>query len=288
MDTTLARTFLQIVETKSFIRAAERLHVSQTTVSARVRNLEDQLGRPLFVRNKAGAALTPAGERFLRYAPTFVQLWERARQQVAVPPGHTTVLTLGSEVALWPTLLLDWTIWMRQSLPEVALRVHVDVAKDLLNQIADGLVDIGLLYSPQPRPGLTMDVLVEEKLVLVTTTDLDNDTGSGSRYVYVDWGPEFTLHHHSSFPQAVVPGLYVGLGPLALDYILTVGGSAYVRLQVAQPYIEQGRLRLVETAPQFSYPIYAVYASEADDSFLRRALDGLRDSVARIAAPLAK
>jgi hypothetical protein len=45
------------------------------------------MGRPLFVRNKGGASLTPAGEQFLRFAPTFVQLWHRAKQQVAVPVG---------------------------------------------------------------------------------------------------------------------------------------------------------------------------------------------------------
>lgn len=69
------------------LRAAEQLNVSQTAVSARIRTLEEQLGRPLFVRNKNGASLTAAGEQFLRYAPMFVQLWQRARHQVAVPPG---------------------------------------------------------------------------------------------------------------------------------------------------------------------------------------------------------
>ena len=66
MDIELARTFIEIVSTGSFIKAADRLHVAQTTVSARVRLLEQQLGRPLFVRNKGGASLTPAGEQFLR------------------------------------------------------------------------------------------------------------------------------------------------------------------------------------------------------------------------------
>ena len=87
MDTELARTFLEIVSTGSFVRASDRLNVGQTTVSARIRILEQQLGRPLFVRNKGGATLTPEGERFLRYAPAFVQLWQRARHQVALPPG---------------------------------------------------------------------------------------------------------------------------------------------------------------------------------------------------------
>ena len=57
MDTEVVRTFLEIVNTGNFIRAAERLNVGQTMVSARIHLLEEQLGRPLFVRNKAGATL---------------------------------------------------------------------------------------------------------------------------------------------------------------------------------------------------------------------------------------
>ena len=58
MDIELARTFLAIVRCGSFIAAAEQLCVTQTTVTARVKNLEAQLNCPLFVRNRAGARLT--------------------------------------------------------------------------------------------------------------------------------------------------------------------------------------------------------------------------------------
>src|SRR5438445_11858988 len=132
MDIELARTFIEIVSTGSFIKAADRLHVAQTTVSARVRLLEQQLGRPLFVRNNGGASLTPAGEQFLRYAPTFVQLWQRVRHVVAVPQGYRSMLTIGAEVSLWQPLLRHRAIWMRRSLPAIALRVHVDVPWELI------------------------------------------------------------------------------------------------------------------------------------------------------------
>src|SRR3954466_11621058 len=117
MDIELARTFLEIASTRSFIKAAEPFHAAQTTASARVRLLEQQLGRPLFVRNKGGATLAPAGDQFLRFAPSFVQLWQRAKQQVAVPEGHRAVLTVGSEVSLWQPLLLEWVRLMRRSHP---------------------------------------------------------------------------------------------------------------------------------------------------------------------------
>lgn len=278
MDVELARTFLEIVSTGSFIRASERLNVGQTTVSARIRILEQQLGRPLFIRNKGGATLTPAGERFLRYAPAFVQLWQRARHQVALPPGHRAALAIGSEVILSQPLLLDWVRWMRRSMRDVALRVHVDVPQDLVNQVVAGMVDAAIMYAPQHRPGLKVDLLMEEKLVLVTTppgSALSNDL----EYVHVDWGPEFGLHNSMNFSEET-PALFINIGPLALNYILSTGGSGYFRMSVVAPHISAGQLRLVPDAPQFSYPVYVVYTGNTDDAVLGPALSGLHAVIA--------
>jgi LysR family transcriptional regulator, flagellar master operon regulator len=274
MDIELARTFLEIVSTGSFIKAADRLHVAQTTVSARVRLLEQQLGRPLFVRNKAGASLTPAGEQFLRYAPTFVQLWQRAKQQVAVPEGHRAVLTVGSEVSLWQPLLLEWVRMMRRSHPDIALRVHVDVPQDLITHVAAGLVDIAIMYAPQHRPGLEIDLLIEEELVLVTT-DLKTYRANDPRYVHVEWGPDFSLHHAVSFPDTT-PSLVANLGPLALSYILLEGGSGYFRMHAVQPHLASGKLHLVPGAPRFSFPVYATHSANVDAATLGAALTVLR------------
>jgi DNA-binding transcriptional LysR family regulator len=275
MDTELARTFLEIVSTGSFIRAAERLNVAQTTVSARVRTLEERLGRPLFVRNKAGASLTPAGEQLLRYAPTFIQLWQRIRHQVAVPPGHRSVLAIGSEVSLWQPLLLDWVLWMRRSIPDVSLRIQVDVPQDLINQVASGLVDVAVMYSPPHRPGLKIDLLQEEKLVMVTTSE-DGTVESAGDNVSVDWGPDLFHEHNAILPESISPGVFVNLGPLALSYILAAGGSGYFRMNAVKDHLASGRLRLVAGMPQFSYPIYVVSSVVADDSLLAPALAGLR------------
>lgn len=274
MDIELARTFVEIVSTGSFIKAADRLHVAQTTVSARVRLLEQQLGRPLFARNKGGATLTPAGEQFLRFAPTFVQLWQRARQQVAVPEGHRAVLTVGSEVSLWQPLLLEWVRMMRRSHPDIALRVHVDVPPDLITHVAAGLIDIAIMYAPHHRPGLEIDLLMEEELVLATT-DLSNHRANSPRYVHVEWGPDFTLHHEASFPDST-PGLVANLGPLALNYVLLEGGSGYFRMNSIQPYLESGQLHLVPGAPHFSFPVYVVHPANVDPTTLGSALAILR------------
>jgi LysR family transcriptional regulator, flagellar master operon regulator len=284
MDIELARTFLTIVETGSFVRAAERLNVTQTTVSARVRSLEEQLRRPVFVRNKSGSTLTPAGEQFLRFARTLVQVWERARHQVSVPAGRRAMLAVGGELSLWSPLLLAWMVWMRQSASDVALQTQVGLSEGLLRQVADGTLDLAVVYAPRHWPGLKVEMLMEEKLILVTTHPaasgvLDPD------YVYVDWGHDFAAHHGMSFPQFSNPGLFVGLGPLGLDYIVQVGGSGYFRQRAVRPHLASGRLHVVPHAPEFTHPVYAVYSDGSESDVRETALRGLRE-VAEAEGPL--
>ncbi|HRO12659.1 LysR family transcriptional regulator [Amaricoccus sp.] len=275
MDVELARTFLGIVRTRSFVRAAEQLNVSQTTVSARVRTLEEHLGRPLFLRSKHGATLTPAGEQFLRYAPSFVQLWQRARQQVAVPKGRRAVVTIGGEISLWHPWLPEWLHWMRRSAPDVALRVRVGLAEDLIDQVAGGALDVALVYAPPHLPGVHVELLLEEKLVLVTTEPGGKGIDPES-YVYVDWGQDFAHHHDLSLPEGAEPGIAVDLGPLALTYLLEAGGSGYFRQRVVAPLVAAGRLHPVAGAPSFFYPVYAVSSGHAPDELAELALAGLR------------
>lgn len=287
MDITLARTFLDIVAAGSFVRAAERLHVTQTAVSARVRSLEDAVGARLFVRNKAGASLTPAGEQFVRYATMLVQVWERARHQVAVPRGKRSVLTVGCEQSLWDPLLLDWLLWMRSEAPQLALRTEVGFPADLVDRVAAGVLDIAVVYAPPQRPGLRIELLIEEKLVLVTTRKRGRALDPAD-YVYVDWGPEFAQQHSLAFPHLGNAGVIAGLGPLGREYVLAAGGSGYFRLAVVRHHLESGRLRRVAGAPEFLYPAYAVFADSADLAIVEPALQGLRLAAQSMPAPPAR
>lgn len=282
MDITAARTFLEIVKTGSFVRAASNLNVTQTTVSARVRVLEEQLDRQLFIRNKAGAKLTPAGDQFLRYATSLVQVWETARHQVSLPAGRENVVSIGGEHSLWNPLLLDWLVWMRSHSTDVAIRAQVDVADRLLDQVQEGALDLAVVYAPHHRTGIVPELLLEEALVAVTTDPNATELG-GNDYVYIDWGADFRSNYHAAFPEAASPALSVNHGPLALEHILAVGGSGYFRMEAARPHLESGRLHLLKDKPRFSYSIYAVYSAKADEGLMERVRAGLR-TVAGIAA----
>lgn len=274
MDINLAKTFLEVAERGSFLAAAEHLHLTQAAVSARIRTLENLLKRSLFVRNKAGARLTPAGERFIRYATTMVQVWEGARQQVALPPGRESGVSVGGELSLWYPLLADWLIWMHSECGEIAIRAEVDTPTRLLNRVQEGSLDLAVLYNPPQHPDLVCELLMEEKLIQVTT-EVDGHVNP-SHYVFVDWGSAFAVNHQAAFPTLSNAPLSISLGPLALTYILTVGGSGYFRIGTAQPFLADGRLRRVNRAPEFSYSAYVVYATSRDDDVIERVRRGLR------------
>lgn len=279
MDIDRARTFLEIIHTGSFLRAADRLHVTQTTVSARIRTLEEELGRQLFIRNRNGAQLTQAGREFERFAQSFVQIWERARHQLAIPPGRTSVVALGGELSLWNPLVLDWLVWMKQSRPEIAIHAHVAMPDQLIEELRNGVLDIAVLYAPKLMPGFRVEFVEEERLMLVRATPRPDRQDAADTYVQVDWGPQFAGLHdvHSAFGE---PGLRVGLGPLGLSYILRAGGMGYFRKGMVAPLIEAGELEIVGGAPEFTYPAYAVYPESAEARpELQDALHGLKQAV---------
>lgn len=129
MNVVLARTFLAVVETGSFVKAAEQVFVTQSTVSTRIKALEAQLGKNVFDRGKAGASLTPAGAQFQKHAITIIRAWEQALLEVSLPEGYQSALTIGGQYSLWDGFLLEWLAQMRSKAPEVAIRTQVDSVK---------------------------------------------------------------------------------------------------------------------------------------------------------------
>ncbi|MBF8179517.1 LysR family transcriptional regulator [Herminiimonas contaminans] len=273
MDIELARTFLYIVRSGSFIAAATRLHVTQTTVTARVQNLESQLGCSLFVRNRAGARLTDDGERFVGYASQLVQTWDAARRDLPLPDGYGDSLALGSEVSLCNPLMLQWTLQLRRELPSHAIRVEVGDGASLQSKLERGLLDAALVYRPEYWTGMQVEQLLEEKLVQVSSTK------NSEPYVYVDWGPDFRKQHDAALPDKAKNVLSFNLGPLALQYLLQCGGTGYFRTRVVRRALAENFLQLVKSAPEFSYPVYLVYTREKETEVMQKAFDMLRSVV---------
>jgi DNA-binding transcriptional LysR family regulator len=278
MDITLARTFLAICDSGSFVKAADHLYITQSTVSTRIKLLEDLLGQPLFVRNKKGATLTPSGAQFMPFAEKLIQTWEHARHEVGLPEDYKGVLSIGTELTLWERLLVRWIPWIQSAVPDLALRVHSGTATSLSHLLIEGLLDIAVTYTPQHRTGVAVEKLAEEDLVLISS---EKGT-AGPRepgYIYVDWGPEFSIDHMNAFPNTAPPKLVVDYAPLALQHIIANGGAAYLPVRLVKSRLDDSSLFLID-APVFPRPLYVVYTEGDDNQRYQTALQGLRYVIA--------
>ncbi len=271
MDLALLRTFLEVANTGSFVAAADRLFVTQSAVSLRIKRLETDLGQTLFERSKSGAEMTPAGQAFEPYALRLIRIWQESGQQIGLPEGFTRYLNIGAQYALWPRLGYRWIDAMRAEMPDLSLRGEVGQPERITRLLQEGTVHVALLYTPQLRPGLTIKPVMEDELVLVAALPdqtLDSLTG---RYVFVDWGPEFAQAHTIHLPGLTSPGLTLSIGSMAGDYILLRKMAAYLPARFVGRLIDQGQLFLVPDAPVFPFPIWSVWRDDIDPDLAAKA-----------------
>ena len=242
MDVTLARTFLIVAETGSFIDAGRKMNITQSTVSARIKGLEDLLGRPLFTRSKAGAELTGAGELFQKHALAMVRVWSQAQLQVSLADKHPDHVSIGAPLSLWTGFLLKWISGLRTDIPGIAVSAMGGLSSLLTQRLIEGTLDIAVMYRPSPPPGLTIEHLFDEEFVLVSSAKQGARRGQND-YLLVDWGADFLQDHAAAFPELANPALSMELGPLGLDYLLQNECSGYFPARLVRTHIARGRLR---------------------------------------------
>jgi DNA-binding transcriptional LysR family regulator len=251
--------------------------VTQSTVSTRVRTLETLLGCRLFVRNKGGTTLTAAGRHFQKHASTLVRTVEQARHDLGIAEGFRATLTIGARMGLWEQFLLKQLPALLTNAADISVRAEIGLERDLMEGLVEGRLDIAIMYSPESRPGLKVEFLFDEKLVLVSTKTrrrpaFDRD------YVYIDWGPEFLARHSASFPEFFGASLTANIGWLGLQHVLENGGAGYFPIRLVRPHLEAGKLCLVPGGPAFAIPAYLVHPADADPSVTGSALESIRQA----------
>jgi DNA-binding transcriptional LysR family regulator len=168
MELRQLQTFRTVARTLSFTRAAEALDYAQSSVTAQVQALEDDLGVPLFERLGRRVALTEAGARLLVYADRLLGLAEEARQAVpgGVEPQGTVVI--GAPESLCTYRLPPVLQQFGARFPKVQLIFQPGRCADTRRALADGLLDLGfLLEEPVQPPQLVVEPLIRERLVLL-------------------------------------------------------------------------------------------------------------------------
>ncbi|MBY0558906.1 LysR family transcriptional regulator [Hyphomicrobium sp.] len=249
-------TFVKIAEAGNFFRASEVLCVTPSTVSARIQMLEDSLGQRLFRRSRTSVTLTQAGSVFLPYAQSVVRNWHKARREIALPKGFNGILTIAASPVIWGDLMASYLASFQRQEPTVAINAIVADPATTAAKLNAGEVDVAIFHEPALKAGWSATRLLTDELVLAATIRRELVRWD-PKYVYIDWGRKFSDEVFRAYPVDDTPIVTFSDGGAALEYILRVGGSAYLprRWINALP----GRLHPVPRAPVFDVGIYAVF-----------------------------
>jgi LysR family transcriptional regulator, nitrogen assimilation regulatory protein len=168
MDFKQLRAFLTVAETGNVTRAAEVLHVVQPAVSRQIMLLEQDVGVPLFDRERHGMMLTDAGRALVGYARRAMLELERARAEIAgAEAGIGGLVTLGMLPSTIDTLSAPLVSAVAANHPGIRIRIAMGYAGTLLRWLQSGEVDAALLYGAERLPDLQTQPLIEEPLWVI-------------------------------------------------------------------------------------------------------------------------
>lgn len=167
------KTFLSIVETKNFNRSSELLFVSQPTVTARIKALEEEVGQSLFIRTNKFVELAPAGRTFLPYAMGIYQDMTECRSTMKNYDHNDEIITLSAPATCWDYGPLRPSIVSYGAKhPNNAMNLLRNVSIETLSLLQSDEVDIGIVYVLPNNPDYTIIPYVSEELLLLASPEL--------------------------------------------------------------------------------------------------------------------
>lgn len=171
MDLAALRIFRAVAEDGSVTQAAIRLNTVQSNVTARIRQLEDELATPLFDRINRRLVITPAGRLLVDYAERLLTLAEEAREAVRAHESPQGLLRLGSMETTAAVRLPPVLVALRAQHPKVELRLTTGPTAQLIQGVLQHQLDAVLVTAPVVHPQLAMETILEEEPALFSAAD---------------------------------------------------------------------------------------------------------------------
>lgn len=260
MDIDELKTFLEVYRTRHFGQAAENLHISQSTVSARIRMLEQHLGVSLFSRERNNIQLTGPGEKLLIYAESILTSWSRARFEIGSEGEGQTPFIIGGVPSLWDINLQSFLHYLHETLPDIAIYAETQSAEIFLRRIYEQTMDMAFIFDAPQATDLEIVEVTHVPLIMVSSyKGLSVNEAFSNKYILVDWGTSFATSHARFFRDAPSPSIRVSLGRIAKDFIISQGGTAYLPEPFISEDISEGVLHHVKDAPVIERLAYAVF-----------------------------
>ncbi|WP_419147063.1 LysR family transcriptional regulator [Pseudoalteromonas 'SMAR'] len=260
MDIDLLKTFVEVVRTRHFGRAAENLYITQSAVSFRIRQLEQSLGVNLFIRQRNNIQLTAPGERLLPHAKMILTGMQRAKVDVALANNMHKQVSLSGTANIWDAFLQFGINHIVSAMPGVSLVAEIKAQQESTRLLLERTLDVAVLFDPPKVDELVVKPIRHLAIIPVSTFEkVSKAEFFDNQYVYVDWGTAYSLWHAKQYSGSNPPYFRTSTGRIALDLILQCGGSAFVPEALAQDAIAKGHLFLVEEVEQNAREVFVAY-----------------------------
>ncbi|RUW63341.1 LysR family transcriptional regulator [Mesorhizobium sp. M7A.F.Ca.US.008.03.1.1] len=239
MHPRLLKTFLAVARSRNITRAAEVVHLAQSSVSDQIQALEAELGAALFTRVKSGLELTPAGLALKPIAEDLLRLDGEARAAVQAAAGSTSgQLTIGALETIASARLARWLPGFQADHPDITLRMKVAGSGALLRQLEDGEIDVAFCFDRRDFAKDKSDehfakrTIAAEPLVLVAApgqggAEHDLATLATLRFVATEPGCIYRHMFDTAFAEAGVaaPRLATEVGSIGAIARLVAAGA---------------------------------------------------------------
>ncbi|NYN52752.1 HTH-type transcriptional regulator HdfR [Salmonella enterica subsp. enterica serovar Typhimurium] len=236
VDTELLKTFLEVSRTRHFGRAAEALYLTQSAVSFRIRQLENQLGVNLFT-------------------------WQAARKEVAHTSRHNE-FSIGASASLWECMLNAWLgrLYQLQE-PQSGLQFEARIAQrqSLVKQLHERQLDLLITTEAPKMDEFSSQLLGHFTLALYCSSPARKK--SELNYLRLEWGPDFQQHETGLIAADEVPVLTTSSAELARQQLSALNGCSWLPVNWAN---EKGGLHTVADSATLSRPLYAIWLQNSD------------------------
>lgn len=253
MDTQSLITFITLAGYRNFSKTADALFIAQSTVTNRIAELEREVGKPLFERNKRKVTLTPEGETFLNYARRIIELTDAGIQEVNSLNKYESTLRIGTTNTIYECHLFPRIKEYMRNYTKNAVKITIGHSNDLLQAIQDHLLDVIYTYVPFYKAGYECELFAVDELVLVTNgrneayedgiaqKDLVN-----ANYLYCNFAlQEMGLFIKELFPPHYQFGFEIDNSTKLIPYLLEFDGISFIPERIAKPYLDTGELKQI-------------------------------------------
>ena len=159
--------FVEVANTLNVSRAAERLGISQPSLSLSLKRLETSVGAPLFTRSKRGVALTQGGKQLLNHARALLQSWDTVRAGALASVNEIQgTYTIGAHPSVSLYLLWRFLPQLMQDHPKLDIRLRHDLSRRIAEDVISLKIDVGVVVNPVQHPDLVIHHLCDDEVTL--------------------------------------------------------------------------------------------------------------------------